>query len=499
MNRNRRNSAWLSGQHLVFMALSLINLKLNLATFGRGAFDLWLLLTSIWGVGSVLDFGFGIAIVSLVARGRSQNDWRLVANVASTGLAVFVGVGLLLVLAGNGVARAWYFTNPQLVPPTQAASAVIVFTFLGVNFFFQYLSVFFRALVEGTEDFVGSSKVAMLNSGLVTLGVLLVYVFGLSMVWLAILYAAAAAVQALAFALLARRRLPEARFSVSHLRVEVLGRLLGAGMAVQVTVLLGALIDPAIKYVLGTSGSRGTVSVYEIARRFSLAISGLFATAFRTHLPKTSVLTTVSEYRRYLTTEGSRLVSAGVTYAAIAFGPLSILLVVLMVYFYASADSVLLFFVLAFAETINIAGYVGYVFLVGTGRASVVAVVQGVNLLLTAISLSVGYQVFGTPIGLLGYGLAVCIGNALMLAVIRRVSGVQVREFVGRPQLMRLMVLVVLLLINVALVAAVGVPLIFYQAGFAVVMAVIFRSDVMVVLGLVRTSLGYQAKQVGGS
>jgi O-antigen/teichoic acid export membrane protein len=489
MHRDHRNSAWLSAQHITFLVLSLVNLRLNLASFSPHMMDLWLLFASVWGVGSVLDFGFGVAVVGLVAQSRTTNNREALLALFSTGLIAFALVGLLLVAVGHTIGFAGYFSNPGIVSPEDTGWAYATFALLGASFFFGYLTLFFRALVEGAEAFVDSSRISIANSMLTSVGVFAVFALHLSIVWLAIIYCSLACLQMGAFGIVARRHLHGIRFSFLQFRVHVLKRLFGYGSAVQATTLLGALIDPAVKYVLGVSGIRGLVTVYEIARRFSIAISGLFSATFRNHLPKTSVLSNTEGYRRYLTTEGAQLISTGVAYAAIMFGALTLVPVGLMVFFFGSVDSVPVYSVLAMVEAINICGFMGFLFLLGVGRAHLLILVQGLNLLISTGGLLAGYKLFGTSIGFLAFVVAVSLGNTFILYQIVSLTGLHLREIVTRQTMMRFMTLLLCMLGHFAVLASGRVPLLVTETVYAVTTGLLFRSEFNAAYQMLRRAL----------
>jgi hypothetical protein len=175
-----------------------------------------------------------------------------------------------------------------------------------------------------------------------------------------------------------------------------------------------------------------------------------------------------------------------VRYASVAFGGLSLILVMFMVYMYGSPESLLFFCILALGETMNICGYMSYLFLLGTGRAALLVLVQAVNIVFTGGGVMLGYRLVGTPIGLLFYPIGVFIGNVFMFAVIRRNSDVRFGDLMSPDHLLRLSVLLLCLGANVCVVAAGLQPVILWQVGFAVTTGVIFRSDAVMAYDLIR-------------
>ncbi|MBK6914004.1 MAG: hypothetical protein IPH11_10220 [Ignavibacteriales bacterium] len=74
MNKNKRNSLWLALQYLIGLIISLITLKLNLSQYGEQIFGGWILLSSLWGFGKVIDLGYGTALIKYIAEFKNDPD-----------------------------------------------------------------------------------------------------------------------------------------------------------------------------------------------------------------------------------------------------------------------------------------------------------------------------------------------------------------------------------------------------------------------------------------
>ena len=67
MNTDKTNSFWLATNFILLAVISVITLKMNIEHFGKEQFGTWIILSSIWGFGSTLDFGFGTTIIKYVS------------------------------------------------------------------------------------------------------------------------------------------------------------------------------------------------------------------------------------------------------------------------------------------------------------------------------------------------------------------------------------------------------------------------------------------------
>ena len=450
MDKNNRNSLWLASQYAVSLVLSLVGLKLNLLSFGGQMFSIWLLIFSIWGVGGVVDFGFSVSIVRFVARDR--HDSSKTNRIISTGFFLFLLLGVGIFVVGCVCAEAFYLHNVALVPQDFVHMARTICYLSGFVFYASYLSTVFRAIFEGHENFVLTSKVALLYNLTTFSAVAVVYFYHLSIICLAVLYSLSAAMQLICYVFAFKRRLPTLRISPSLASLSTFRHIFKFSASVQITYFLGSLIDPITKYIIGTNSQNRLVPPYEIARRFSLAVSGLFSFAFRNALPSTSTLISRSEQREYVCSHGVRLSKLGVSYSGIFFGVLSVVFCLFFKYFYKSDDSIIIFLVLALAESVNNTGFILYTFILGIGRAWFLTFLQLSNVVIGATCLWIGFAVWNSVLGLLGYFLSVVMGNIGMMLVIRYQTEVGLLSFYKQTNMLKLLVLNLLMLSSAAII-----------------------------------------------
>ena len=109
MPTDKQNSSWLSVQFIITLAFSLVTLKLNINHFGEKSFGIWIVLASIWGFGSALDFGFGTAIVKYVA--EFKEDRIKINELLSSSFFVFLANGFAILILGEVAGFLIYFDN----------------------------------------------------------------------------------------------------------------------------------------------------------------------------------------------------------------------------------------------------------------------------------------------------------------------------------------------------------------------------------------------------
>src|SRR5690606_12270137 len=104
---------------------------------------------------------------------------------------------------------------------------------------------------------------------------------------------------------------------VSIFDTALIKKMFKFSFSIQIASILGALLDPIAKIIIGNYNSLSMVSYYEVARRFAIAISGLFNTTFKTILPQTSILENISDYKEFIINQAPKYSKFGIIYSAI--------------------------------------------------------------------------------------------------------------------------------------------------------------------------------------
>ena len=113
------------------MLVGLLTLPFNLKHLGPEAYGLWMLTAGITVHFSILDLGYGGAIVKFVAQYRSQRDARGLNEIASTIFVLFSVLGVLVYAAVVALAfNLEYFLN---ITPAQAETGKWILMIVGLN------------------------------------------------------------------------------------------------------------------------------------------------------------------------------------------------------------------------------------------------------------------------------------------------------------------------------------------------------------------------------
>lgn len=445
---NKKNSKWLAIQYIIVILASFITIKLNISHFGTELFGIFILISSFWGFGTLIDLGFGTAMVKFIAQSNKDDEAEF-KSLVSTGLIIFLIVGIIIFVLGNLLSQIIIFNNSKLISPGFGPIAHPVFLLMGIFFFSQYLGAFFRSILEGMNAFWVSSRIIILYNILNIISVLIVVITGRSLIVLAVSFIFCSVTAMIITVMYIKIKYRIALFSLSSFSFKLFRRVLRFSISVQLASLSGAAMDPVVKFLIGNYASVSIVSYYEIARRFSTALSGLFTTTFKYYLPKTSVLKKVEDYNHFLLDSGAGLSRLSITYSGIVFGLLQGVVALIIKLWFGFDGVIFIFLLLSVSEVINNFGYVLYVFLMGIGKADILMLLQFIYLILLSATVAIGLIIFKSMMGLLGSFFAVFIINILLIWYVSRLSGISIRKYLVTVKIKKLGILVSLIMLAI--------------------------------------------------
>lgn len=297
---------------------------------------------------------------------------------------------------------------------------------------------FLRSVLEGFNNFVISSALTISNSVIILLSVIIIFYYKLNLIVLAYCYVLSSIILILVWIFIFKTKFRSYRLNIKYFKFSLIKGLLKFSFSVQLASIFGALMDPLTKYIIGNYSALNTVPIYEIGRRFALAISGLFSNTFRTILPRASVLRNTGEYQSYFTSEITNLIKLGNTYSGITFGVLLLFIGVIIDFWFKLDGAIIIFLILATPESINNFGYPTYMFIMGIGRADFLAKLQLINLVMVAVCMTLGFIILGNISALYGYGISVMAGNILMLLFLQKKVKLNLKNFILETKLYKL-------------------------------------------------------------
>jgi O-antigen/teichoic acid export membrane protein len=441
--QEKKNRYWLIIQYLIRLLFGLAGIKINLLHYGNEQFGYWLLLLSIWGLGSAIDLGFGTTIVKFVSQHKRRQSQ--INKIISSSILLYVILGLIIVIIGIIISEKLYQSNRTYLGETSDSFYQIVIL-LAMSFYLQYLSQFFRSIFEGLSKFSLTSKIIIVQNVIQLGGVILLYLTDLSIQYLALLYLLNSFLLIIWYILLFKYKLKGFSIKFNIISIDLIRSIFSFSFPIQFSSVVQAAIDPAMKYIVGNYYSVEAISLYEIAKKIAQSSSGLFFNAYKSILPEVSRIEDKDELTDYVQFNLLNYCNIGIIYSGLTFGimlfPISVFLNVL----FPMKGIVLIFLILALPEAINTFGFPIYNYFLGIGKVNILAIFQLLNFLLM-ISFSVlGFVISDSPIGLLGYFMSVSIVNIMMVRIIIIQQKVNLLLIIKRISLRKLLFLICMIL-----------------------------------------------------
>ena len=144
---------------LINVLIGLVMLRFNVQHLGRETWGLWMLAAQVTGYFTVLDLGYGSAVVKVVAEVRARRDARALIEVLSTMAHVFSAIGVACYALAIVVAALLpYIFN--LAPEQESTGRlVLLMTALQVALYFHF-SVY-GGVINGFEKYYLNNLVGM--------------------------------------------------------------------------------------------------------------------------------------------------------------------------------------------------------------------------------------------------------------------------------------------------------------------------------------------------
>jgi O-antigen/teichoic acid export membrane protein len=182
---------------------------------GDEHFGIWLLVNSILAYMALGDLGVGAAVLRYVARFDGLQEDASINRVLSTSLAIFGGVGLLLLAVTLVLAFGW--SRPLGVEPHLAYETRWLLTLLGVNLAFGLSLGLYLTVLEGLGRYPTINTIRIV--GLLVRNGLFVGIIcgGGGLVQIGVAITICSLTQNTAYAVFAHRRLPTLTFSVRYI------------------------------------------------------------------------------------------------------------------------------------------------------------------------------------------------------------------------------------------------------------------------------------------
>jgi O-antigen/teichoic acid export membrane protein len=136
---------------MVGVVTGLLVLPINIHYLGQSAYGLWMLTASVTAYFSVLELGYGSAVIKFVAEYRTRRDVRALNEILSTLMTVFSLLGTLAYAIA--ILVAWLLPLIFNLEPGQVGTARTILLIIAANVTLHFVMAAYGAVVNGFERF----------------------------------------------------------------------------------------------------------------------------------------------------------------------------------------------------------------------------------------------------------------------------------------------------------------------------------------------------------
>jgi O-antigen/teichoic acid export membrane protein len=137
--------------YIIDAVLGLVMLPFNLAHLGMAAYGLWMLTSSITAYFSMLDLGYGGALVRFVAQYRARRDARSLNEILSTLSLVYTCIGALAYLGVIVVAFNLHLVTRLTAEQVEVSRTLLLI--VGANVALRFLFGVFGSVIVGFQRY----------------------------------------------------------------------------------------------------------------------------------------------------------------------------------------------------------------------------------------------------------------------------------------------------------------------------------------------------------
>ena len=250
--------------------IGLVVLPYNVRHLGSSDYGLWMLVASVTTYFSVLELGYGGAVVKYVAEFRAKKDARSLNEVLSTMFFVFSGIGVLVYACAIGVS----FLLPHIfnLEPGQARTGQLVLLIIAVNVATHFVFSVYGGVINGFEKYYINNIVGTTFNVLVALVNVLVLWLGYGLVELVMATTATRLIPYFIYRYNAHRVFPELHIRWAYFSRARLRDLTGFSAYLAVIDWSYKLTFMTDTLILGVFMSTAVVGVYAVAQRLADAL-----------------------------------------------------------------------------------------------------------------------------------------------------------------------------------------------------------------------------------
>jgi O-antigen/teichoic acid export membrane protein len=249
----------------VELGIGILMLPFNVSHLGQSAYGLWVLVASTTFYFSMLNLGYGSALVKFAAQYRARRDVSALNELTSTMFFVFAAIGAV----GYAVVTLLAFNLQDLfnLSPDQSRTGTFVLLIIGTYVALGFPFSVFGAIMNGFQRKYLNGVVGITTSIVVAVVNVIVLLLGYGLVELVASTTAVRILSYFGYRLNAYRVFPALQIRIKHFKVKRLREMTGFSAFMLLIDLANKLNYSTDVLVIGAFMSTAAVAVWAVAQR----------------------------------------------------------------------------------------------------------------------------------------------------------------------------------------------------------------------------------------
>lgn len=284
-----RNVFYAATRSIILAPLPFFLIPYFLKKLGTAGYGTWAVFLAVNGMTSLADLGLVTSVSKHVAQYCALKDFRALAQLISTGLALYLGIAF-------AVAGVLWASASTLVPALFRGSTVpalellTLWKYLIVLVFANILALFFSSVMIGLQRLDLTTGINSLNS-LLSAGLSVIFLHeGLRLRGVLYGYVMAGCAATMLYAYVVRHLLPEVRLRLALCRSSVAHEILSFSVQTYVTQIAVAIHNQIEKFYLAQFVGVVPVGWYEICSGLAIKLRSIPSLVLTPVMPAASEL-----------------------------------------------------------------------------------------------------------------------------------------------------------------------------------------------------------------
>ncbi len=442
----KHDSLWNSLSFIVISLLSLLNFTLNVKTYGFSLFGVYILISSLFNLGTSLDFGFGVSTVKIISESKLEN-YRNINEIFSSFFSAYLFLALIIFLAYE-IYFVLFFKN---MLPYELLSLELnyslFFQLLNISFLFRYITNFLNKVFEGLKEYVFLSKINIGFNIAYTICIVLNYFLKVDISNFVIFMAGINVVLffILSISLAAKFKIyPQLKF----FDFKIIKANLSYNLNLQFSFFINSFIDPIIKFLIAHFLSLNFVTYFETSKKIIDLSNGLIFSAQKNLLNNLSEAKYLGKLKEYINNNLYKYARLSNNYSLVIYGILNPAIFTFM-YFWFNPQSALIYLMFTLSYSMINFGGCKYLVLMIDSNGKYLLLIQSMNLATISIFVYIGLLYFKSYLGLLSFIIPTLISIFIILSIIKKRYSVNIREYFHKTNSSKIFILDLLLFVEI--------------------------------------------------